>query len=463
MTECAPRWATERDPTRKTYGPAVGAAAKALGMPLMPWQQLVADVGLEVDSDGKPCYREVIFSTPRQSGKTLMLLAWEIQRAIGWAQMLDAPQRIVYTAQTGMDARTKLLDDQFPILERHKTQLGVSRFTRANGYESVSFKNGSKIAIQASGEDAGHGKTLDLAVVDELFADKDDRRSQAMLPAMLTRPFAQMLVCSTMGTPASIAWNAKTAKGRASVESGKRSGIAYFEWSAEHDADPEDPEVWRAVMPALGHTQPVEAIRHAYETMPLGEFKRAFLNIPTASEEQVIPAISWEMVRQADLEVTPQVVAVDCNPERTSAGIVVVGKGPTVEVAHYAEGVGWLVREAVRLAERHRVPVVVDASGPAAGFIPELERAGVRVEQVGARDMARAAGRFYDLVVSNEIKVRSDPDLDAAVTAAVKRAAGDAWAWARKSSLKDICLLVAATAGTYVVDGLVVDVAASVW
>lgn len=460
---CVPRFATQRNPDRKTYGPAVAAAAKALGLPLMPWQQLVADVGLEVDDDGKPVYREVIFSTPRQSGKTVMLLAWEIQRAIGWAQMLDAPQRIVYTAQTGMDARTKLLDDQVPLLERHKQQLGVARFTRANGYESVSFKNGSKIAIQASGEDAGHGKTLDLAVVDELFADSDDRRAQAMLPAMLTRPFAQMLVCSTMGTPKSIAWNAKVATGRHAASSGKQDGIAYFEWSAEIDADPESPDVWRACMPALGHTQPEQAIRHAYDTLPIGEFRRAFLNIPTAAEESVIPAGCWDLVRQADLDVVPQVFAFDVNPERTSAGIVAVGKGPTVEVVDYRPGVDWLVRRLVDLAADRRVPVVVAASGPGGAFVPELERAGLRVEQVGPRDEARAAGRFYDLVVANELKVRTDDDLDAAVQAAVKRETGDAWAWARKSSLKDICLLVAASVGAFTVDGMVVDVASSVW
>lgn len=460
MVECSPRWATERDPSRKTYGAAVGAAAKALGTPLMPWQQMVADVGLEVDDDGKPVYREVIFSTPRQSGKTLMLLAWEIQRAIGWAQMLDAPQRIVYTAQTGMDARTKLLDDQFPLLERHKNAFGVSRFTRANGYESVSFKNGSKIAIQASGEDAGHGKTLDLAVVDELFADSDDRRSQAMLPAMLTRPFAQMLVCSTMGTPKSIAWNAKVEKGRYAVESGKKSGIAYFEWSSDRNVDPADPDVWRACMPALGQTQPLEAIQHAFDTMDLGEFQRAFLNIPTASEEQVIPAVSWDMVKVADLEVTPLRFAFDCNPERTSAGIVAVGQGPTVEVVDYRPGTGWLVDRLVDLAFPRHIPVVVASYGPAGAFVPELERAGLRVEQVGARDEARAAGRFYDLVVSNEIQVRSDADLDAHVTAAVKRNTGDAWAWARKSSLKDICLLVAASVGAFMVPA---NAAASIW
>jgi hypothetical protein len=38
---------------RRTVGPKVGLVARALGMPLMPWQQYVADVGGEVDDAGR--------------------------------------------------------------------------------------------------------------------------------------------------------------------------------------------------------------------------------------------------------------------------------------------------------------------------------------------------------------------------------------------------------------------------
>lgn len=456
LETCRPRFATERDLSRESYGAAVGAAARALGMPLMPWQQLVADVGLEVDADGKPAYRQVIFSTPRQSGKSTLIEAWSVQRAVGWAQMLDAPQRIVYTAQTGADAAKKMVTDYFRDFERHKNQLGIARTTRANGKESVYWKNGSQFYCLSSAEDAGHGQTIDLAFIDELFADSDDRRMQALIPATLTKRFAQILVCSTMGTPKSVAWNAKVAMGRAAAASGKRSGVAYFEWSADPAADPADPVTWASCMPAMGRTQDVDVIRSSFDSMvaekKLGEFKRAFLNISTASEEQVIPSVSWDIVRRADLEVVPVVFAVDCNPERSSAGIVAVGAGPTVEVVDYRQGMGWFVDRVVELALPRGVPVAVASSGPAGAFVPELERAGLRVVQVPARDEARAAGRFYDLVVSNAMEVRSDPDLDAAVGAAVKRATGDSWAWARKSSTKDICLLVAASIGAFVVD-----------
>jgi len=154
----------------------------------MPWQQLVADIGGEIDpTTGYPAYREVIVTVPRQSGKTTLILSWEIQRAHGW----DQPQRIAYSAQTGNDARKKLVEDQLPVLHRHKNALGIARILRGMGNEGVEFYNGSRIVLLASSEDSGHGKTIDLGVKDELFADFDDRRDQALIPAMATRPPAQ--------------------------------------------------------------------------------------------------------------------------------------------------------------------------------------------------------------------------------------------------------------------------------
>ena len=44
-----------------------GEVAAALGTPYMPWQQLVADVSMELDpATGLPWYREVVIVVPRQ-------------------------------------------------------------------------------------------------------------------------------------------------------------------------------------------------------------------------------------------------------------------------------------------------------------------------------------------------------------------------------------------------------------
>jgi len=449
---CRPRWATKRRPERETLGPAVAVVAEVLGQPLMPWQQQVADVGLELLPDGRPAYRSVGFTVPRQSGKTTLILGWEIQRAVGWAQILGQAQRIIYSAQTGKDASEKLLEDQVPLLEPHKRLLGVRQVRRANGSESVLWNNGSRIGLLASGEDSGHGKTLDLGVKDELFADVDMRRDQAMNPAMATRPHAQALTASTMGTSESLALNAEVAAGRKAVEEDTASGIAYFEWSATHEDDPGDPATWWRCMPALGRTIMLEVVEDAYRRLPLEEFKRAYLNIPTAAEDRVIPAAAWARVCRPDVEATAGVFAFDVNPERSVAAIVAAGDGPVVEVIDYRPGTSWLVDRIVDLGQKYNAAFAVDKRGPAGTFIEELVRRGVRLVELDATEMTRACGLFYDLVLEepSTLSVRQNTDLDVAVAAAEKKTAGDAWAWGRKNSRFDISLLTAATAAVWV-------------
>ena len=443
MNHAEPRWATPRSPDRETIGPAIGAIAARIGFPLMPWQQRVADVGGELDPvTGLPAYRDVIVTVPRQSGKTMLVLAWELQRALGW----EGPQRIVYSAQSGNDARKKLIEDQVPLLERRKAKLGIQRILRGMGNEAIEFANGSRIVLLASTANSGHGKTVDLGVKDEFFSDYDDRRDQSLVPAMATRPAAQVLTTSTMGTEESISLNRAVERGRLAVELGERSGVAYFEWSASAADDPDDPATWRRCMPALSITITEDVVAHARATLPAGEFSRAFLNLRTKADDRVLPAAAWTAVCTDDASPAKQpVFALDVNPER-SAGAIVAASVGVAELVDYRDGTGWLVPRAADLSARWSTPRwIVDSTGPAASLIPEMVRAGLKVEPASAKDLVAACGQLYDGVLGNRIRVRRHVRLDEAAAGAAKRAVGDAWAWTRKSAAADISPLVAAT------------------
>jgi hypothetical protein len=292
---------------------------------------------------------------------------------------------------------------------------------------------------------------LDCGIKDELFADVDNRRDQAMNPAMATRPHAQMFTASTMGTAESLALNMAVETGREAVEAGRSTGVAYFEWSADEDDDPGDPATWWRCMPALGRTITLEVVEHAYQTLPIGEFKRAYLNIPTATDERVIPQVAWDAVCSPSVEATADVFALDVNPERTAAGIVAVGAGPVVEVVDYRTGVAWLVDRCEEIHGRYGASFVADKNGPAGGFIEELERRELPVLALDSRDMQHASGGFFDAVIDGGVQVRQNGDLDAAVACAAKRPVGDSWVWGRKSSRGDVSLLVAASMGLWVV------------
>lgn len=425
----------------------MAAIAERLGKPLMPWQRLVADVGGELDDDGIPIYRDVVITVPRQNGKTMLVLSWELQRALGWEHR--GPQRISYSAQTGNDARKKLIEDQVPILERHKAAIGVRRINQGMGNESVLWLNGSRLVLMNSTESAGHGKTVNLGVKDELFADSDDRRDQALRPSMLTVEDAQVLSLSTMGTEESMPWNALVDRGRAAVDAHKRDGIAYFEWSAGDDEDPDDPATWWGCMPAMGFTVRESTVRHERDNTKDGEFRRAYLNQRTKSDDRVIPQTAWDAVCDAKAQPNGRLVfSLDVPNDNRGGSIVAasIGRHPVLEVIEGDYPTGRLVARATEInAKWGGATWAVDGTGPANRLVPDLERAGLRVHSFAARELIDACGGFFDAVMDATMTVRAHPSLDDAVAAAAKREVGDAWAWTRKNSNGNIAPLVAAT------------------
>jgi hypothetical protein len=396
----------------------------------MPWQQYVADVMGEELPNGLPAFREGIVSVNRQQGKSTLLLATEVERCT----LRPRSQTVAYTAQTGADARKKLLNDQVPLLMASPLRATVANVHRAQGNEGIKFSNGSRIDVLASNASAGHGQIIDLGVIDEAFDDVDDRREQAMVPAMMTRPDAQLLVVSTMGTDASVYLNRKVELGRAAALEGRTSGIAYFEWAIPEGADIEDPASWWLGMPALGLTVSEASVAHARSTMTDGEFRRAFGNQRTRSMERAIPEVTWRLACRADVAPTGGLFGVfDVAPGRDWSAVAVAGGG---------------VAE-LELYESHRLTVAVDGRSPAASLIPDLRAAGVPVRELTSSEITAACGTFYDDLADGKVKVRlTSPELnaalDAAVVAVTRQPVVDTWKWGRKGSV-DISPLIAVT------------------
>lgn len=410
-------------------------------MTLLPWQRYVAEVALEMEGD-RPAYREVVVSVPRQAGKSTLVWLWLCFRAVVWERQ---PQMLAYTAQTGWDARRKLLQDFEPMLRASRLVGGVKRLYRSNAETAVHWRTGSRIEIVASVEDAGHGRVLDGAAIDEAWADSDDRREASLIPTMVTRPDAQLWVVSSAGTEASLYWARKVELGRDAAERGETSGLAYFEWSAPPEADSDDEELWREVHPGLAEGLiSLEALRHARRTMSEPEFRRAVLNIPIGEgEERVIPAAAWEAA--CSLQAAPSGAlrfGADALVDRSAAAIAAYGGG-AAELVDHRVGVTWLRDRLVELATKHRAPVALDAQGPLAGLVGELQARGVRVIALRTADMCVASARLLDAIVDGELRIRRSRELDAAAAAVRKRPVGERWLWSRQASAGDPSPLLA--------------------
>jgi phage terminase large subunit-like protein len=429
----------------------VDEVANLLGTPLMPWQRHVADVALEVDPDsGLLVYRQVVLTVPRQSGKTTLMLATMVHRALGFA----GRQKIIYTAQSRLAARKKWEDEHVVTLQGSPLRSMFS-IRKQIGQEAIRWRNGSIHGLEAPSEEAVHGDVLDLGAIDEAFAHEDDRVEQGMKPAMITRSQPQLWIFSTAGTGKSVYLREKVEAGRFHAEAGLTSGVAYFEWSAAPDADPGDPLTWRGCMPALGRTVREDAIRADFQSMKLVEFRRAYLNQwpdEAPDEWQVIGQDTWQALTDPGSQLSnPVAFAADVMPGREYGSVAVAGRRTDgnlhVEVVDHRPGTSWMVDRLVELAGRWRpCAVVVDAAGEAGSLIAALEAAGVEVVKPTLREATQAAGMFVEAVAdSATLRHLGQSVLDSALAGARKREISDAWLWARKGLAVDISPLVAVT------------------
>lgn len=463
-TTCPPRFTTPRQPERSTLGDKVAAVAKTLGTPLMPWQRHVVDVALEVDEAGLLAYREVDLTVPRQQGKSTLLLAVMVHRALRFG----GAQTVTYTAQSRNAARKKWEDDAVAALERSTFgKRGAFTVRRSNGSEAILWNNGSRHGIEAPTETASHGETIDLGVIDEAFAHDDDRVEQALGPAMIARPAPQLWVVSTAGSARSAYLYRKVIAGRAGVHTA--GSTAYFEWSAADDADPTDPAVWASCMPALGHTITERAVaaelERAQRRGELDLFRRAYLNqwvdVPLLDEvvAHVLPLEWWDDAVDKRSKVTgDRVFGVDLSPDRATAAIVVVGDserdGVHVETIEHRPDAGsdWLVGRLSELVDRWPTRCVAyHASGPIGSLDGELQRAlGDKARPVTDRELTAGCGQFHDAVRDGRLLHIGDPPIRAGLEGASKSTgSSDAWRWSRRSSTEDITALMAATAGWF--------------
>lgn len=457
---CWPRYFTPRNHDRPTLGSKMAKVAQALGTPFMPWQRYVADVVLELDpATGLLWYRGYTFLVPRQSGKTTWVLAKAVHRARGLAQ-LWGKQNIAYAAQTRNDARKKWEEDHVEALEASIYGREHSfKVQKANGREAIIWNNGSRHGITAVTEKSGHGPTLDEGLVDEAFAHQDFRLEQAYRPAMITRPSPQIGRMSTAGKSAvdsPYLWDL-VVRGRARCDEGDHGRQAYFEWSAPEDADPADESVWWDTMPALGLTQPLEAVRAEFEDLPRDEFCRAYLNmwVPPKAAKVIHPEL-WEPLTASGGLLDPVTLAIDATPDHSWAWIVAVGDAAedrskrVGELIAHRPGTEWLVEELLRLISEHGPRGLwLDPVGPVGALLTELDSAGIAYEAVTTRQLAQACGGFLKDLREGRFLHVADPELDTSVYAGVRSKMGDAWKWNRSSSTDDIGGLVSLTLANF--------------
>ncbi|MET9506913.1 terminase [Streptomyces flavidovirens] len=441
---------------------AVSLAARA-GLKLDPWQQFVLDRGMGEKAGGDWASPEVCVNVPRQNGKGGIIEAREM-----WGLFIGGEQVILHSAhefKTAKNAfrRIERLIKGCPDLDKR-----VKRYWQTTGEESIELHSGQVLRFIARSGGSGRGFTADCVVLDEDMILGDDAMG-ALAPTMAAVANPQMWYLGSAGIGhQSVQLARLRRRALAALESGTPDpALAYFEWSISEHADEcvqgctehDDVAAIESILkanPAIGYRLTVE--KSANERLTMGDalYARERLGVgeyPSDGRDtwQVIGEDVWRALAAADSKPEGRVAfAIDMTPERSHAAIAVAGEwrgGTHVEIVAHRPGTNWVVARAKELHTKWKPRAwVVDAGGPAGSLIKDLaDELGVEIISPKTREVAQAAGQFYDAVVDQSLSHIDDAPLATALAGAQQRPLGDAWAWARRSVGVDISPLVAAT------------------
>lgn len=414
------------------------------GLFLDDWQRFDLETAMSERADGSWAAAEVGLVASRQNGKNAAIEARELFGLVVLGEWVIHTSHLFTTTKESYNRLLGWVEADPDV----KGTLTYSVASPASGYE-MRFRGGGRIKFIARSRSSGRGLTGDLLVFDEA-QNLDDDAQGALLPTISARPNAQTWYLGSAPGPMSTVFHRIRQRGRAGVD----ARLAYMEHSAAPDADLDDRGAWAQANPALGIRITEEAIEAERGAMSDEMFARERLSIspdPIVGGD-VFTAEEWAAV-VGDYAVDESRLAygVDANPERTMAAIG-VSDGTTVEVIEHRAGVVWAAERLAEIVRARPGPVAVDPAGPAGSLVPELERRGITVVPVTGRDMAQACGDFYDAVKTGSLKVRTEPMLNAAAQNATKKAAGDAFVWARKGD-GNVAPLVATTIARFIAAG----------
>jgi hypothetical protein len=472
--------------------------SEKLGKPFLPHQRELCNVIGEIDPEtGYLAYDEVIVIGPRQvTGKTELTLPVMTHRCTGFGDELAnwvrrelghdvrAPgaQRVLYTAQTADNAKEKWRDVHVERLSKSVFRSQIDVRLRTN-FEHIKWPNGSTWSPgSATAKTAGTGDTLDLGMIDEAWSRPDSRTELGLRPAMMTRPWRQLWALSMIPGIARAApgtWpylHTKRQNGRARVQNGVRSRVAYFEWSAAEDMDPADPDTWWSCMPALGHTVQESTVRSDFESLDLIDFCAEYLGWePDARTARwlVISEQTWRglAIPAASANyLEPMALGVHAAPDQSVAAIGMAaldGAGDTyVEMIDQNAGLTWTIPAIVDLSKRlSPCAIGIAAHGPAAPIIEPLKRAladanidttfQTKVVEMQGPAVSRACRQFF--LETGEVghadqdnpdrRIRhiDQPALNDSVAGASKYVYGDEWRFQQSSEASDASPLYSVT------------------
>jgi phage terminase large subunit-like protein len=251
------------------------AAAKELGIKLMPWQRITARYMTALGRN-RWGYREVVVVVARQNGKTELLVPRILMG-------LRLGENILHTAQN-----RDLPRQTFLRVARLVAGLPeIESIRKANGQEEIVATNGARYKLVAPNSNV-RGQTADLVLLDEVREQHDQDVMDAILPTITARKNPQVIYLSNAGDDESIVLNDL----RRRMDHDPR--LAYLEWSAAPDRPLDDREGWAEANPGLGHTITLDTLEYNYLNRPPASFETEHLcRWVVTMRPKLVPDLAW--------------------------------------------------------------------------------------------------------------------------------------------------------------------------
>lgn len=448
--------------------PRVVAQCAAMGVTFDEWQNGIGTLALGKLKDGKyaATVGGVILSIPRQVGKTflvgMIIIALCVlfpNLTVLWTAHRTRTSTMTFKTMQGMVRKKKI-----------RVHLAPDRndgIRTANGEQEIKFKNGSVIMFGA--REAGFGRGFDSVDV-EVFDEAQiltEKALEDMVPAANATKQPTGALLFFMGTPPRPTDPGEEFTNRRQKALklkplnqvvGVGGKAVYVEFSADEDADADDIEQIAKANPSFPHRTPIESIERMRENLTDDDsFRREAMGIwDPADSPRVIDEESWSRVADpASMPIERLTLAIDVAPDRKVASVALAGQRADglwhVELDDQRKGTEWVAGWVLQRAEKNRLhAVVVDEMS---GLVEErngrhfLAGTRIRVTLAAAegRDMAVAAGQFFDAVMQSQVRHTDQPQVNVALSVARKRPLAGAWAWNRKDAVSDITPVVAGT------------------
>lgn len=381
--------------------------ASSMGIALMPWQETAGRYLTARGPEKRLLYREVAIVVARQNGKTTLMKPYIIgalrtgKRVMHIAQTRELPRHMFGVIADALSAEPEL----FP---KRRGKVIWPRY--GAGQEEIVLQNGGTYRIAAARTGGARGWTNDLVIIDELREMDSFDIINAAEPTLTMSPDPQMVYLSNEGDENAVVLNAVRER------SGQDESLAYLEWSASPDREPDDREGWAESNPALGHYPSVlRTLEAAYRrhslagTMPIFETEHLCRRVPTLSPA-LVEDTAWAKGEHPNLEPTPKRaslgVAMDPSGRRASAAVAWPRADGTFGLRVLFDVTGEPIdtdRLGRDMRERARQLVIIGV-----GFDPatdtHLSKFFPRSEPITAQKAANASARFVSLVEAGKVK-----------------------------------------------------------